>query len=421
MEPVNPRRVFVRHAWWAVLAAVVCMVVYILGCVLSKPAWSPDSSKVALLVTPPGDDPNLHAIFTYDVRDGEHRLLDKIQADGVLSGPAWSPDGKWIAYYRVEPSPDPNAPVTASNEPNQAMTNAVLPGFLMDIAKEHVKDETQRFDVKVMAVSPNGKERKVLCTTQWACKRDDLARLMAMSPAWSADSRHVCFAQPLGEVFSIIDLDIVAGRSQALLLSSTGAAVQSPNGQWVATILSDGSKQVTLVLARADGRMQKYVRLDLELEDKDDLGISSELSWSSDSSRILVSAGRPMLVVNAGTGEARAYHDPETTDIAFGIFSPSGDTVYYLCGLRKGDPDSRKQDVDLKALSLKDGKTKRLVRLSEGLDLETIGRFSVSPNGKNMLFRCITKNPAGQERSILILWDGKKTRTIETNPWLDGL
>jgi hypothetical protein len=38
-----------------------------------------------------------------------------------------------------------------------------------------------------------------------------------------------------------------------------------------------------------------------------------------------------------------------------------------------------------------------------------------------MLFRCITKNPAGQERSILILWDGKKTRSIETNPWLDGL
>ena len=421
MKPVNPRRVFVRNAWWAVMAALLCMVVYILGCVLSKPAWSPDSSQVALLVTPPQDDPNLHAILTYDIKTGKHRLLDHVPADGVLSGPAWSPDGKWIAYYRVEPPADPNAAASVTREPNQAVENVVLPGLLLDAAKGATSDKTDRLDVKVMVATPDGKEKKVLCTTQWACKRDDLARLMAMSPTWSMDSRHVFYAQPLGEAFSIVDLDVAAGHSQALLLSSTGGAVQSPSGQWVATLLADGSKQVALVLARADGRMQKYVRLDLDLEDKDDLFIGSELSWSLDSSRVLVSAGQPMLVVNTGTGESRAYRDPETDDVAYGVLSPAGDSVYYICGLKKGESNSEDQDVDLRSLSLKDGKPKRLVRLSEGLHLKTIGRFSVAPNGKLVLFRCIIKDAAGQEKSVLILWDGKGTKTIDTDPWLDAL
>jgi dipeptidyl aminopeptidase/acylaminoacyl peptidase len=302
------------------------------------------------------------------------------------------------------------------------MTNAVLPGLLLDLAKEHADHKAERFDVKVMVVTPDGKERKALCTAQWTCRRDDLARLMVMSPTWSRDSRHVFYTHPLGEAFSIVDLDILSGRTQALLLSSTGAAVPSPDGQWVATLLADdGSKQVALVLAKANGRMQKYVRLDLDLEEKDDLGLATELSWSPDSTSVLVSVGQPMLVVNAGTGEGRAYRDPETGDIAFGVFSPSGDSVYYLSGLKNGDPNSGDQDVDLRCLTLKNGQTKRLVRFSEGMDLKSIGRFSVSPNGKAFLFRCTRQDPAGMERSILILWDGKKTRSIETDPWLEGL
>ena len=421
MERVKIRKVFVRNAWWAVLASVVCMVVYILGCVLSGPSWSPDSSQVALLVTPPKDDPNLYAIFTYAIQKGSHRLLDHVLADGVLSGPAWSPDGNRIAYYRVEPAADPNAPASASHEPNQAVENAVLPGLLFDMAREHADDKAQRFDVKVMVVTPDGKEKKTLCATKWVSRRDDLARLMIMSPVWSRDSRHVFYAQPLGDAFSIADLDTATGRTRALLLSSTGETAPSPDGQWVATLLADGSKQVALVLAKASGRMQKYVRLDLNIEEKDDLGLSAELSWSPDSARVLVSLGQQMLVVNAATGESRAYRDPETGEIAFGVFSPAGDTVYYLSGLKKGDPNSESQDVDLRCLTLKNGQTKRLVRFSEGLDLKSIGRFSVSPNGKTMLFRCITKDAAGQEKSTLILWDGKRSKTIETDPWLDRL
>lgn len=421
MQPVHPRRVSVRNAWWAVLAALVCMVVYILGCVLSKPAWSPNSSQVALLVTPPGDDPNLSAVFLYDVKAGTHRLLDQVPAHGVLSGPAWSPDGRWIAYYRVEPSPGPNVPDQTSHGPDQGVANAVLPGLLLNMLKEGQEDEATRRDIKVMAISPDGKERKVLCTAAWAGSRDDLRTLMAMGPTWSKDSRHLFYAPPLGQAFPVMDLDVVTGRSQALLVSSTGEAVPSPDGRWVATLLSDESKRTALVLASADGRMQKYVRLDLELEDEADLLVLSELSWFPDSRRVLVSAGQSMLVVNADTGEGRAYRDPDTDEIAYGVPSPAGDTVFYLCGLKRGEPSSGDEDIELRSLTLRNGRTKRILRLSEGMGLKSLGRFSVSPNGKLILFRGITQDPAGREKTVLILWDGKRTKTIDTDPWLAEL
>jgi len=410
-----------RNAWWAVLAALVCMVVYILGCVLSKPAWSPDSSQVALLVTPPGDDPNLSAVFLYDVKAGTHRLLDQVPAEGVLSGPAWSPDGRWIAYCRVEPSAGPNTPDQTAHGPDPGAADAVLPGLLLDVLKEGQEGEAAGLDMKVMVASPDGKERKVLCTAAWAGKRDDLRSVMATGPTWSEDSRHLFYSQPLGRAFSVMDLDVATGRSQALLVSSTGEAVPSPDGRWVATLLSDESKRPALVLARADGRMHKYVRLDLELEDEADLFLLSGLSWLPDSGRVLVSAGQSMHVVNADTGEARAYRDPDTDQIAYGVPSRAGDTVLYLCGLEKGEPSSADEDIELRSLTLRNGRTKKILRLSEGMGLKSVGRFSVSPNGKLILFRGTTQDPAGREKTVLVLWDGKRTRTIDTDPWLAEL
>ena len=435
MERINPRSVIVRNAWWAASASLVCLVVYVLGCVLSKPAWSPDSSRVALLVTPPGDDPHLYAVFTYDVRTGAHRLLDELQTNGILSGPAWSPDGKWIAYYRVEPSAEPNAPASAAADPNPGATatahpvaaqandeaSAVQPGLLFDLAKGRVDEKADRFEVKVMVVSPDGKEKRALCTTQWVGRKDDLARLMILSPIWSTDSKRVFYARVIGDVYSVGEADLLTGHTQALCLSSTGSCVPSPDGQYVATLLADESKRVSLVLAKADGLMQKYVRLDFDLGDKDDLGLGEEISWSPDSARVLVSMGQQMILVNAGTGEGRLYSDPETADTAYGVLSPDGQTVYYIAGVKKGEPNSPDQHVDLKSLNLASGRTKKVVRLSEGLHLKSAGTFSVSPNGKLVLFRCTTKDQAGTEKAALILWDGKKAKTIETDPWLEGL
>src|SRR4030042_252657 len=128
MNTQEVKTVGCRKAWIAFVAAFSCLLIYVMACVMSPPGWSPASSKIAILVTPPGkpEDTREFAIFVYDIATGAHTLLDEVKADGVLSAPSWSPDGKWIAYYKVEPSPSEQ--VRPSSEPNAALSIGERPG-----------------------------------------------------------------------------------------------------------------------------------------------------------------------------------------------------------------------------------------------------------------------------------------------------
>ena len=48
-----------KQALIALIAAISCLAIYIMACVMSPVTWSPDSSRIALLITPPGDNPEL--------------------------------------------------------------------------------------------------------------------------------------------------------------------------------------------------------------------------------------------------------------------------------------------------------------------------------------------------------------------------
>ncbi len=163
-----------KQALVALIAAVSCLVIYILACVMSPVTWSPDSSKIALLVTPPGDNPDMFAIFTYDIASEEHLLLDKAKKEGVLSVPSWSPDGKWIAYYKVEPSTAEESESSTQADKKTAdelfsEEDKILSPFLWEIVKEKMSEEEdiETFDVKLMVVRPNGRDKKVLRVMKW--------------------------------------------------------------------------------------------------------------------------------------------------------------------------------------------------------------------------------------------------------------
>jgi len=118
------------------------------------------------------------------------------------------------------------------------------------------------------------------------------------------------------------------------------------------------------------------------------------------------------------TGEVKKYSDPAAKETAYGILSPQGDKLYYFAGFEKDDPNSDKEKVNLMSMNLKDLKTQVVFEVSKVPDLEGPGRFSISPNGKMVLLRCVMKDKNGAEKSALLFWDGKLEKIVETDPWL---
>jgi Tol biopolymer transport system component len=432
-----------RHnAGLALTAALSCFLLYVLACVLSSPSWSPDSSRIALLVMS-GDleRPEGFALFAYDVRTNEHFLLDQRDASEYLGSPSWSPDGRWIAYYRIRtasarPVPSSGSAGTAGSEPNLAAEagqdagsdenaaalfseeNKMVPSFMFDLLEERIKDKDhETLRAELVLASPDGKDRKTLRKFQWLS--DDAHRpltALLLRPEWSKDSRRLFYHRSLGDGLYLASLDLTTGQTEAHALCASGAFALSPGGNWVASLLGDDAGDALLSLTKTDGSAQKYFQLGVDIEGSTDAELTTQLSWSPDSHSVLVSAGA-LCLVDVMTGEVRKYEDSQAEEVAFGVFSPSGTQLYYLAHPGT-DPNAEEEKVAVRRYDLTSGERRTIFTASDVPGFDNIGRFAVSPDGKMISLWCTVHPEGGQEESVLILWDGRTYKVIHPEAWL---
>jgi len=416
MDTQKAKKAGFSKALIALTAAASCLVIYILACVLSPVTWSPDSSKIAMLVAPMDEDPDVYAIFTYDIATGERLLLDKVSKYGALSAPAWSPDGKWIAYYKADPSlqTDPNATTEkVTGEELFSEENRMLPSFLLDIAKEKWEQELkdrQTYAVKLMVITPGAKERKVLRVLKFVGDEDAHKGLPSIQPAWSTNSKSLFYIRVVDEGGGYIaGLDIDTGQTYIHLFCSIPMPIVSPDGNWLASWFED-----TLILSRVDGTISKYIKTDGSEE-------YPFAAWSPDSKSILLTAKDTFLLIDTISGDKQLIRDPDAEPVAYGQFSPDGVRIYYVAGYQNEDPNSPEEKYGIKSMSLNDKRTTVLFAIPEEisikLDSDMLTPFSVSPNGRMFLVRGLIEennNPT----SILLFWDGKKHKIVKTDSWL---
>jgi WD40 repeat protein len=452
MNAQKTKKATYNKALLALVATFSCFLIYVLACVRSPVSWSPDYSKIAILVTPPGDDPNKFAIFTYDIATGKRLLLDEVEKDGFLCAPSWSPDGKWVAYYRVEPtgqtvkSPsegDPNAGAPESvptaaittkktdqpNSPTAAVEklfseeNKMLPPFMFEIVKEKLDEEDkdrETFDVKLMLARPDGTERRVLRVIESEGDENHRKMLMLMRPEWTKDCKHLFYDRMIGssDFCYIGSLEIDTGKMYAHLLDqSSNQAAVSPDGSWVVS-LSEAGEEVMLTVARVDGNFHKYVRLALNLHEGPPA--YPAVAWFPDAKHLLISAKEGFRIMDADTGSIEEHRDPNAGDIAYPVFSATGNTLYYLAVCEANEPNGPEKLISLKSMNLKDKAIKTVFALSDVPDLDNEKSiFSISPDGKRVIMRTEIKSAGEEDRSALLFWDGKTRKVVETDRWIE--
>ncbi len=408
-----------RKAWAAITVSLSCLLIYVLACVMSPTSWSPDSSKIAILVTPPGNEPNMYAIFAYDIKTGEHKLLDEAQGNSSLSAPAWSPDGKWIAYYRAEQAnQSDNNDINEQDRTQKNEEDKMLPSFLFDLIENCAKDEKKSnfIDLQLMLIRPDGGERKTLQTMKFQNDNNDKNNSVALlQPVWSRDSKRIFYMRGYEDFWYAGNIDIPTGKTYLNLLTSGDIAV-SPDNKWIASFIKENN---ILIVANLDGSLCKYFKLNFEVKNENLIMVDG-MSWSPDSKKIFITDKEFSLYAidtTSGQTDLLIASDPNNS-YAYYTISSTGQEIYYITnpGSEIGNTNNKK--IELWYLNLRNSTKGKLFTFELPDINEEPARFSIAPNGKLVLLRSIIKDANNVEKTALIFFDGRTQKIVETDSWL---
>ena len=220
----------------------------------SSPTWSPDGSAFAYVSHRDGNP----EIYVMEMNNKESRRLTNNRATDI--DPAWSPDGRWIAFasnHHREHAADTDVYIMNPNGKKvQQLTNKgghnSTPAWSPDgewIAFRSTLDGIGGIHL----INANGKKQRAL------------TQVSATNPTWAANGKEIYFSSDmLGnvEVPTLFAIDVNGGniRKLANVAQACEEPAESPDGQWIAYVSTQGNNKDIHLIRVADGEIRQLTQ-----------------------------------------------------------------------------------------------------------------------------------------------------------------
>ena len=220
----------------------------------SSPTWSPDGSTFAYVSHRDGNP----EIYVMEMKNKESRRLTSNQATDI--DPAWSPDGRWIAFasnHHREHAADTDIYIMNPNGKKvQQLTNKgghnSTPAWSPDgqwIAFRTTLDGIGAIHL----INANGKKQRAI------------TQVSATNPTWAANGKEIYFSSDMldnVEMPTLFAIDVNGGNVRKLANAAQACEqpAESPNGQWIAYVSTQGNNKDIHLLRVADGGIQQLTQ-----------------------------------------------------------------------------------------------------------------------------------------------------------------
>ena len=220
----------------------------------SSPTWSPDGSAFAYVSHRDGNP----EIYVMEMKNKESRRLTDNQATDI--DPAWSPDGRWIAFasnHHREHAADTDIYIMNPNGKKvQQLTNKgghnSTPAWSPDgqwIAFRTTLDGIGAIHL----INANGKKQRAI------------TQVSATNPTWAANGKEIYFSSDMLDnvkMPTLFAIDVNGGNVRKLANAAQACEepTESPNGQWIAYVSTQGNNKDIHLLRVADGEIQQLTQ-----------------------------------------------------------------------------------------------------------------------------------------------------------------
>ncbi|HUU69387.1 MAG TPA: hypothetical protein VM186_07675 [Planctomycetota bacterium] len=343
------------------LTVLIALAAYMLACVWSPIAWSPDSSKIVFLDGQEeernGEKVAVHEIWSGDIVS--LRCTKLYESTAALSAPAYSPDGKRVAFLEMERGKqEPRAVYFVTLVPGEAPVKHRLPGI-------------------------NGEEDGLVYWVTVSWKPDGTMAAVTVPDPNKADDKENDFRLL---IVNAVDGKLVWSR-KGLLLGNW-----SPDGKWLAALGIPDENTLSVVLVSA-GKFTEKRLCSFNTADEAEKFLATAPSWSPDGTQLCVCAplkGRKCASVwrvNAATGETTVIAGTENAEAP--AWSPDGKKI--ACAIYS-DPDADDPGDEDRGNAAADGPARECHGL-ETEDPSSIVVIDVATGGQKLLARSCTGAP----------------------------